>query len=119
LTFGNAHIRFVDQPHGKITSLGLRIDQGKRSLSYAIDFNEMSGEMADLYQGTDVLICDCLQRELHPTHAHLEAVLGWARELKIGQLFLTHMNNSMDYETLLRELPDWAAPAYDELEIEL
>lgn len=119
LTFGNAHIRFVDQPHGTITSLGLRINQGKQSLAYAIDFNEMSGEMADLYQGTDVLICDCLQRELHPTHAHLEAVLGWARELKIGQLFLTHMNNSMDYETLLRELPDWAAPVYDELEIEL
>jgi hypothetical protein len=29
------------------------------------------------------------------------------------------MNKSMDYATLVRELPDWAAPAYDGLEIEL
>jgi hypothetical protein len=29
------------------------------------------------------------------------------------------MNNSMDYATLERELPDWAAPAYDGMEIEL
>jgi phosphoribosyl 1,2-cyclic phosphate phosphodiesterase len=49
----------------------------------------------------------------------LDAVLGWAKDLGIGQLFLTHMNNSMDYATLSRELPDWAAPAYDGLEIEL
>jgi phosphoribosyl 1,2-cyclic phosphate phosphodiesterase len=119
LTFGNVQIRFVDQPHGKITSLGLRIDEGERSLTYAIDFNEISDEMANLYEGVDVLICDCLQRRPHPTHAHLEAVLAWARELKVGQLYLTHMNNSMDYGTLLDELPDWAAPAHDGLEIDL
>ena len=117
LRFGDALVRFVDQPHGKITSLGMRIEEGDRSIVYAIDFNEMSDGMTALYEGTDVLICDCLQRRPHPTHAHLEAVLSWARELRIGQLYLTHMNNSMDYATLVRELPDWAAPAYDGLEI--
>ena len=119
LTFGNTHIRFVDQRHGKIASLGLRIDEGERSLVYAIDFNEMSDAMAELYEGAEVLICDCLQRRPHPTHAHLEAALDWARDLKVGQLYLTHMNNSMDYRTLLGELPDWASPAHDGLEIEL
>lgn len=119
LTFGNAQIRFVDQPHGKITSLGLCIDEGERSLVYAIDFNEMSDAMAELYKGADVLICDCVQRRPHPTHAHLDAVLVWARELRVGQLYLTHMNNSMDYRKLVAELPDWAAPAHDGLEIEL
>jgi len=119
LTVGNAQSRFVDQPHGKITSLGLRIDDGERSLVYAIDFNEMSDAMAELYQSADVLICDCLQRQPHPTHAHLDGVLAWARELRVAQLYLTHMNNSMDYRTLVAELPDWAAPAHDGLEIEL
>jgi phosphoribosyl 1,2-cyclic phosphate phosphodiesterase len=119
LDFGFSHIRFVDQPHGNVTSLGLRIDEGTRSAVYAIDFSIMSSEMVELYEGTDVLICDCLQREPHPTHAHLDAVLGWARELRVGQLYLTHMNNRMDYATLVRELPDWAAPAHDGLEIEL
>ena len=119
LTFGDAQVRFADQPHGDISSLGLRIDSDRRSAVYAIDFNAMSDAMAELYQDTDVLICDCLQREPHPTHAHLGAVLGWARELRVGQLYLTHMNNSMDYATLVSELPDWAAPAHDGLEIEL
>ena len=116
---GKAEIRFVDQPHGDVMSLGMRIDEGERSAAYAIDFNVMRPEMSDLYQNTDVLICDCLQRQPHPTHAHLDAVLGWAKELGVSQLYLTHMNNSMDYATLARELPDWAAPAYDGLEVEL
>lgn len=119
LGFGDINIRFVDQPHGSLTSLGLRFESGDRSAVYAIDFSDMLDEMAALYEGADVMICDCLQRRPHPTHAHLHAVLGWARELRVGQLWLTHMNNSMDYATLVSELPDWAAPAHDGLEIEL
>jgi phosphoribosyl 1,2-cyclic phosphate phosphodiesterase len=102
-----------------VISLGLRFDEAGRSAVYAVDFNAMSQDMMALYQGTDVLICDCLRRQPHPTHAHLDAVLSWAKELRVGQLYLTHMNNSMDYATIARELPDWAAPAYDGLEIEL
>ena len=119
LSVGDAAIRFVDQPHGNITSLGLRLDEGSGSAVHAIDFNEMTGDMAKLYEGADVWICDCLMRRPHPTHAHLDAVLGWARELRVGQLYLTHMSNDMDYATLVRELPDWAAPAHDGLEIVL
>jgi phosphoribosyl 1,2-cyclic phosphate phosphodiesterase len=119
LVLGEVTIRFVDQPHGDVSSLGLRLDEQGRSAVYAIDFNAMSPEMMELYEGADVLICDCLQRRPHPTHAHLDAVIGWAKDLRAGQVYLTHMNNSMDYATLARELPDWAAPAYDGLEIEL
>ena len=119
LRIGQAVTRFVDQPHGDISSLGLRIDDQGHSAVYAIDFNAMSDEMAKLYERADVLICDCLQRRPHPTHAHLDAVLGWARELNVGQLYLTHMSNSMDYASLVQELPDWATPAHDGLEIEL
>ena len=117
ITFGNARLRFVDQPHGGITSLGMRIDEGSASAGYAIDFHEMTGEMLAMYQGLDVWIADCLRRAPHPTHAHLDAVLGWARDLKIGQLLLTHLDNSMDFKTLSAELPDWAAPAFDGQEI--
>lgn len=116
---GEAVLRFVDQPHGKIRSVGIRVDEGKRSAAYAIDYHELTPEMAALYEGVDVWISDCLGRNPHPTHAHLAAVLGWARELKVGQLYLTHLNNSMDYRTLIAELPDWAAPAHDGLEIDL
>lgn len=117
LYFGTTRVRFVDQPHGGPTSLGLRFDEGSFSVAYSVDFNDLTPNMEALYEGVDIWIADCLTRQPHPTHANLSAVLDWARDLKVGQLYLVHMGNSLDYRTLLAELPDWAAPAFDGLEI--
>jgi phosphoribosyl 1,2-cyclic phosphate phosphodiesterase len=117
LQFGEARVRFVDQPHGGPTSLGLRFDEEGRSVAYAVDFSDLTDDMAALYEGVDVWIADCLTRRPHPTHAHLDGVLGWAKALHVGQLYLVHMGNGLDYRSLIAELPDWAAPAYDGLEI--
>jgi len=119
LRFGDTTVRFVDQPHGGPTSLGLYFGESHRSVGYAIDFSDLTEEMAALYRGVDVWIADCLTRRPHPTHAHLDGVLGWARDLGVGELSLVHLGNGLDYRTLVAELPDWAAPAYDGLEIEL
>ncbi len=115
----SATVRFVDQPHGRIQSLGMRFDENGKSLAYAIDFHDLSADMATLYQGVDVWIADSLRLRPHPSHAHLEAVLGWARDLRVGQLLLSHLDNSMDVAELARILPDWAAPAWDGMEIAL
>ena len=117
LQFGECRAGFVDQPHGAPTTLGMRFDEQGRSVAYAVDFSELTDAMATLYGGEDVWIADCLTRKPHPTHAHLDAVLGWARDLRVGQLYLVHMGNGLDYRTLMAELPDWAASAYDGLEI--
>ena len=119
VTFGNAGMRVVDQPHGDSSSLGIRFDENEKSLVYAVDFNDLTDDMARLYEGVDVWIADCLTRTPHPTHAHLDGVIAWSRELRVGSLYLTHMGNGLDYQTLVRELPDWAAPAHDGLEIDL
>ena len=119
MQFGAATLRFIDQPHGGITSVGMRIEEGSRSVGYAIDFHELTDGMARLYEGVDMWICDCLMEQPHPTHAHLAAVLGWAKQLKVGQVYLTHMGNGMDHRTLRSTLPEWAAPAHDGLEVEL
>jgi phosphoribosyl 1,2-cyclic phosphate phosphodiesterase len=119
LRFGSTTVGFVDQPHGGPTSLGLRFDEHDNSVAYAVDFSALSDEMAALYQGADVWIADCLTRKPHPTHMHLNALLAIARELQVGALYLVHMGNGLDYRSLIAELPDWAAPAYDGLEIEL
>jgi phosphoribosyl 1,2-cyclic phosphate phosphodiesterase len=119
MAMGKSTLHFVDQPHGGITSLGFRADEGTHSLGYAIDFHKLTVDMASLYQGVDMWICDCLRRTPHPTHAHLDQVLGWARDLNVGKLLLTHLDKSMDYATLAAELPDWAAPAYDGQELTL
>ena len=119
LRFGEAVTRFVDQPHGGPTSLGLRFDEGANCVAYAVDFSDLTDEMAALYQGVDVWVADCLTRAPHPTHMHLEGVLRAAKDLRVGQLYLVHMGNGLDYRTLAAELPDWAAPAHDGLEIVL
>ncbi|MFL6764878.1 MAG: MBL fold metallo-hydrolase [Sphingomicrobium sp.] len=116
LIFGNCRVRFVDQPHGGPTSLGLRFDEGGYSVGYAIDFSALSDEMMDLYRNVDVWIADCLTRSPHPTHMHLDGVLSAAKDLGVGHLYLVHMGNSLDYRSLAAEMPDWAAPAYDGLE---
>jgi phosphoribosyl 1,2-cyclic phosphate phosphodiesterase len=117
--FGEVATRFVNQPHGGPTSLGMRFDEGERSAAYAVDFSNLTDEMAALYEGVDVWIADCLTRTPHPTHMHLDGVLASARELKVGALYLVHMGNGFDYRTLVAELPDWATPAHDGLEIDL
>jgi phosphoribosyl 1,2-cyclic phosphate phosphodiesterase len=117
LAFGDCRVRFVDQPHGGPTSLGLRFDEDQFSVGYAIDFVQLNDEMAALYQGVDVWIADCLTRKPHPTHMHLDGVLSAARDLRVGQLYLVHMGNGLDYRSLVAELPDWAAPAHDGMEI--
>ena len=116
LNFGSSTVRYVDQPHGGPTSLGLRFDEGGFSVGYGIDFSELSDDMAALYQGVDVWVADCLTRTPHPTHMHLDGLLAAARDLKVGQLYLVHMGNGLDYRQLCAELPDWAAPAHDGLE---
>jgi phosphoribosyl 1,2-cyclic phosphate phosphodiesterase len=117
LEFGKTVTRFVDQPHGGLTALGLRFDENGYSVGYAIDFSQLTDEMDALYEHVDVWIADCLTRKPHPTHMHLDGVVSAARDLRVGQLYLVHMGNGLDYRQLCAELPDWAAPAYDGLEI--
>ena len=119
IRFGNVRARFVDQPHGGPISLGIRFDDNERSVGYAVDFSALTDDMMALYEGVDVWIADCLTRQPHPTHMHLDGVLNAARDLKVGQVYLVHMGNGLDYRTLVNELPDWAAPAHDGLEFSL
>lgn len=116
---GAMRITTIDQPHGAITSMGLRVDGPDGSIVYATDYHAATDEMRALYAGASLFVSDCLRREPHPTHMHLDAVLGLARELGVGQLVLTHLDKSMDHATLAAALPDWAAPGHDGLEIDL
>jgi phosphoribosyl 1,2-cyclic phosphate phosphodiesterase len=117
IRIGDIHIRVVDQPHGGISSAGLRFDSNGKSMAYAIDFNEMTEDMRFLYQDLDLWVADCLHRSPHPTHAHLDAVLGWVQELAPRRTLLAHMDNSMDYATLVATLPAGVEPGFDGMEI--
>ncbi len=110
-------VRVVDQPHGPITSAGLRFDHDGRSLAYSTDFASVTPEMAALFAGVDVWIVDALRRRPHPTHSHLGQTLEWVARIGAKRAILTHMDNSMDYRTLVDELPTGIEPGYDGLEV--
>jgi phosphoribosyl 1,2-cyclic phosphate phosphodiesterase len=75
--------------------------------------------MAALFEGIDLWVVDALRRRPHPTHSHLGETLDWIRTLGVKRAILTHMDNSMDYRTLLGELPAGVEPGYDGLEVQL
>ncbi|HEY0324989.1 MAG TPA: MBL fold metallo-hydrolase [Allosphingosinicella sp.] len=119
LRIGPIAVSGVEQPHGTITSTGLRFEQDGKSVGYSTDFNELTDDMANLFEGIDVWIVDALRARPHPTHSHLERTLGYIEQLKPRRAILTHMDNSMDYRSLLRELPPHVEPGFDGMEIHL
>ena len=118
LTIGGIAIRVVDQPHGSITSAGLRFEAGGAAIGYATDISGMTEAMRALYAGLDVWIVDALRRRPHPTHPDLATALRWVEELRPARTALIHMDQSMDYATLRAELPAGVEPGYDGLEME-
>ena len=118
LTVGGITVRVVDQPHGRITSAGLRFEAGGRSIGYATDFHELTPAMAALYDRLDVWIVDALRHAPHPTHPTVEQVIGWISALRPSRSAFVHMDHSMDYETERTLLPAGVEPGYDGLVLE-
>ena len=119
VTIGDILVRTVDQPHGSITSAGLRFESAGRSIVYATDFNILTDDMIEMYQDSEILVIDALRRAPHPTHPTLAQALAWIGDLRAKHAVLTHMDQSMDYAALVADLPPGVEPGYDGLEIAL
>ena len=111
-------VEHTQMPHGPAQSTGFRFDCDGASICYLTDFSEVTRDMIELCEDTDVLIVDCLRREPHPTHSHLAMALDLAKTSGAGRAVLTHLDKSMDYATLSAEIPDNVAVAYDGMVIE-
>ncbi|MGN5374058.1 MBL fold metallo-hydrolase [Sphingomonas hankookensis] len=116
---GPVTVRCTDQPHGAILSAGLRFDADGGAIGYATDFSAVTAGMLDLYRGVDILIVDALRVAPHPTHPSLAQAIDFARNCGAARTVLIHMDHSMDYATLCRDLPEGIEPGYDGLELTL
>jgi phosphoribosyl 1,2-cyclic phosphate phosphodiesterase len=119
IEIGGILVRTVDQPHGTISTAGLRFEADGKSIGYSTDFNIFTDDMQRHFEDVDVWIVDTLRRKPHPTHPHLAQSLKYIEQVRAKRAVLTHMDNTMDYRTLLAELPPRVEPGYDGLEIEL
>ena len=119
LEIGSLSIRIVDQPHGDITSAGLRFDAGTASIAYSTDVNGLTDDMVSLFRGVDVWVVDALRQRPHPSHASLSEALAWIAVVQPKRAILTHMDQSMDYQKLKADLPYGVEPGFDGQEVVL
>ncbi|WP_242186571.1 MBL fold metallo-hydrolase [Sphingomonas sp. CARO-RG-8B-R24-01] len=115
IRIGDIDVRVADQPHGSIQSAGLRFEGEGGVIGYATDLSGMTEDMAVLYSGLDIWVVDALRKRPHPSHADLATALHWIATLQPRRAALTHMDQTMDYATLLGELPENVEPGYDGL----
>ncbi|WP_299443619.1 MBL fold metallo-hydrolase [uncultured Rhodospira sp.] len=106
---GMSVVPFV-QDHKVMSTLGFRFDNG---LAYSTDVVTLDEAAFKALSGIDTWIVGCISWEAHPTHAHVAQVMAWADRIQPRRVVLTHLGLGLDYETLRRELPADAEPAYD------
>lgn len=107
----------VQMPHGAMDSTGFRFECDGKAICYATDFNTITRDMVDLFQGCDILVVDCLRIDPHPTHAHLGMALELTEACRVGTAVLTHLDKSMDYAAVSAQIPPHVVVGYDGLEI--
>lgn len=110
-------VSYCIMPHGPTMTTAYRLDSDGKSVCYATDFSEITDEMVGFFRGTDLLVCDCLRREPHPTHANLSMALDLADRSGARTTVLTHLDKSMDYATLSAEVPDGVLVGYDGMKV--
>ncbi len=114
-TVGSLSIRAFPQSHGYSTSLGYRIGD----VAYSTDVFDFDDAIFSQLGDLSVWIVGALQELPHPTHAHLDKVLGWIERLKPRRSVITHMSNTMDYDTLTSKLPVGVTPAFDGMHLDV
>ena len=112
-------VEWCQMAHGPTESTGFRFDCDGKTVVYAVDFSAISKQMVETFKGADLLVCDCLRREKHPTHANLAMALDLAKRTGARQTVLTHLDSSMDYDAVSRETPANVHVGYDGMEIAL
>ncbi len=112
-TIGDIEILPFWQTHGQSKTIGLRFG----NFAYSTDANGFPEASWEILKGIDIWIVDCLRYDPAPTHSHLSMTLEWITRAKPKSAYLTHMNHELDYDVLVRTLPENVFPAYDGLEI--
>ncbi len=110
---GTVTLQPFEVNHGSIDALGFRVD----GFAYLPDVASIPDGVWPVLEGLDCWVLDALRRTPHPTHAHLAQSLEWIARAAPCRAVLTNMHIDMDYQTLVGELPEHIAPAYDGMTI--
>ena len=86
-------------------------------IAYISDCNDLSIVKREELKNLKYLIIDCLKIKENWAHFNLNDVLYINRKLKPKKTILTNLHSDMDYNFLIKNLPNNIIPAYDGLTI--
>ena len=105
----------ISLKHGKTKSIVYIFEK----TAYMSDCNDLSILKIRELKKLKYLIIDCLKFTKHPSHFNLEEVLFVNRQLKPKKTILTNLHYDLDYNYLLKKLPNNVIPAFDGLKLKL
>ena len=103
------------QHHGEDLSVGYRIGD----FAYCTDVKSIEPEGWKILKGVKVWVLGCVTVNKNPKHLHLDEALKWIKRIKPEHAYLTHLGSKMDYQTLVKTLPQNVSACYDGLVINL
>lgn len=101
--------------HGDWPVAGFRFGNA----AYLTDMSSIPETSLPLLEGLDVLILDALRPLPHPTHAHIDAALGWVERVQPKRAWFTHMSHEVDHAAMEKTFPENVRLGYDGLRIGL
>ena len=110
------HIKAIKVRHGSIDSIGYIINN---KIAYISDANSFYKRDYDCFKDLKYLIIDCLRFNKHSSHFNLEDVLRITKSLEPKKTILTNLHSDLDYNQLLKMLPNNIKPGYDGLSINI
>lgn len=105
-------IECVHVKHGLIDCLSFIIN---KKYAYASDVNHIYKKDLKKFKNLKYFIVDCLRISKHPAHFNLQDVLQLVDILKPKKTILTNLHTDLDYNYLLKVLPNNVIPAFDGL----
>jgi phosphoribosyl 1,2-cyclic phosphate phosphodiesterase len=109
IRIGALKFDLFEQDHTVCRTIGIRTG----SFAYSTDVKALSEDAFATLAGIETWVISAVRRQPHIAHAHLALVLEWIGRVGASRAFLTHLNQTMDYRTLLESLPAGVEPAYD------
>ena len=108
------NIKAIKVKHGLINSIAYIINN---KIAYISDANDFYKKDYGHFKNLKYLIIDCLRFDKHPSHFNLEDILRIVNLLKPKKTILTNLHTDLDYNYLLKILPNNIRPGHDNLSI--
>ncbi|HKR28271.1 MAG TPA: MBL fold metallo-hydrolase, partial [Acidobacteriaceae bacterium] len=108
-----ASFRRIPLLHGDMEVAGFRFGNA----AYLTDMSSIPDSSLPLLAGLDVMICDALRPQPHPSHANIEQALRWVERVQPRQAWFTHMSHEVDHASAEKDFPAHVRLSYDGLRI--